>query len=339
MTKIGILGAGQLGRMMAAAALNLGLEPHLYDTDPDSCGFRAGRAHVGSFQDSQGLRRFAREVSVCTYEFENVALEAAAQVSEFCPLRPGLKALEVSQDRLHEKDFFRSLGLATTDYLALQVGDPIPSGGILKTRRLGYDGKGQGQSWSEVGGPALWERKVDFQRELSQVAVRSLSGEIAYYPLVETVQEEGILREVIAPARNLSKGLQTVAQDWTRKILEALDYVGVLALELFVVDDQLLASEMAPRVHNSGHWSDRGCHTSQFENHIRAVMGWPIGPVTTHGCSRLVNLVGSIPALLHPGITLYGKAPRPGRKLGHITLVAPTESEVDRMRQQLWEHV
>lgn len=341
--KVGILGAGQLGRMLAMAALEMGLTPCLFDPDPKACGLAAGRAAVADWSDRRALADFARDLDLCTFEFENVPVEAARVVAEHCPLRPGLRALEVSQDRLVEKEFLRSLGLATTEFLPLEPGADIPPGGILKTRRLGYDGKGQGRSWSEVGQHScLWEKHVPFERELAQLAVRGLNGDIEFYPLVQTIQREGILCEAVAPARDLSPAVAAQARAWTGRLLEALDYVGVLALEFFLVEGRLLASEMAPRVHNSGHWTDHGCITSQFQNHLRAVAGWPLGDPAALGCCRLVNLLGSTPPPQRRSFGIYphfyGKAARPGRKVGHITLVADTPQAVDELQLQIWEH-
>jgi len=345
--KVGILGAGQLGRMLAAASLNLGLEPHLYDPDAGACGHRAGRCWPFSYTDQDSLERFAREVDLCTFEFENVPVEAVQIVSRHTHLSPGTAAMAVSQDRLHEKNFLRTLGIHTPDFKPYDPGQELPEQGILKTRRLGYDGKGQldlalvKNPWREIGQqPCLWEEKLKFQRELSQIGVRSRSGEIQFYPLVETIQRDGILCEAIAPARD-SQALQPQAQIWVRAILEGLDYVGVLALELFEVDGKLLANEMAPRVHNSGHWTDRGCTTSQFENHWRALLDLPLGNTEMLGSSRLLNLLGELPEMAAPraGVfpTIYGKEARKGRKLGHITLLAPTEGEVDELARQPWQ--
>ena len=339
--KVGILGAGQLGRMLASAALDMGLTPCLLDPDPGACGLVAGRSRVVEYHDLVGLEAFARSVDVCTFEFENVPLETARYIADFCPLFPGPRALEVSQDRWLEKEFLRSLGIEVTETVALEAGEPIPPGGILKSRRLGYDGKGQGADWQAVGHqPAVWERRVPFERELSQLAVRSRSGEIAFYPLVETVQQDGILSQALAPARQLPAGVETRALEWVRRVVESLDYVGVLALELFLCRGQLLANEMAPRVHNSGHWTDRGSVTSQFHNHLRAILGWPLGDTRCLGHSRLINLLGQVPppARQQPGVytQLYGKAPRPGRKLGHITLQADSPEAVDALQQEVW---
>lgn len=343
MTKIGILGAGQLGRMLAAAASSLGLATSLYDPNPEACALQAFPGVCASFQDESALSAFARSLDVCTYEFENVPLCSAELVSRHCPLRPGLRALEVSQDRLVEKEFLQSLGIPTAPFRAVSGPSQMRSG-LLKTRRLGYDGKGQvdvaqvEDAWKALGEePAIWEEKVSFERELSVLAVRSLGGEMAFYPVIETVQREGVLTEVVAPARGLPRSLESKAREIAEAVLVALDYVGVLAVELFQVGDTLLANEMAPRVHNSGHWTDRGAHTSQFENHIRAICGWRLGNTEAVGASRLVNWLGRTPdrqLLPRPAgwyPQFYGKQPRPGRKVGHLTLVGTNEEQVDRL--------
>jgi len=343
---IGILGGGQLGRMLACAALDLGHHTRHFDPDPQACGLCAGQAFVGSYDDPKALQRFAQGLDVCTLEFENVSLQAAREVARLCPLLPGVRALEISQDRVAEKDFFNTLQIATPRYRALPAGAPAPDQGLLKTRRLGYDGKGQvdldscRQPWEQLGMvEAIWEEKIPFSRELSQIGARSRSGQIVLYPLVETIQRQGILCEAIAPARQLSPQLADTAKVWVTRILEELEYVGVLALELFEIRGELLANEMAPRVHNSGHWTDRGCAVSQFENHIRAILDLPLGDPGPLGCSRLLNLIGQLPPPPPPapGIytRLYGKTPRPGRKLGHITLVGSSETQVDSLHQSL----
>jgi 5-(carboxyamino)imidazole ribonucleotide synthase len=342
---VGILGAGQLGRMLAQAALDLGAQCRLFDPDPGACGLGAGQAYSGAYADPEALKRFAQGLDVCTFEFENVPLSAAREIANFCHLYPGLRALEVSQDRLHEKNYFQSLGIATPDFQAYSPGASLPSQGILKSRRLGYDGKGQvdlsstSQAWQSLGAvEAIWEEKLSFQRELAQLVVRSRQGELAFYPLVETIQREGILREVIAPARAVPAQLAAQAREWVERIVTDLEYVGVLALELFEVKSQLLANEMAPRVHNSGHWTDRGCTSSQFENHMRAVIGLPLGHTEALGCCRLLNCIGELPPLpVEPGVypRYYGKALRPGRKVGHLTLVAAEEAQVDQKYQQI----
>lgn len=336
--KVGILGAGQLGRMLASAALQMGLEPCLYDPDPAACGHRAGQAWSYEYSDSSRLESFAREVELCTFEFENVPVEALQLVSRHTLVSPGMAALAVSQDRLHEKNFFRTLGISTPDF---QIWEGQRDKGLVKTRRFGYDGKGQ---WDlsrvrpQTEAACIWEEKLAFQREFSQIGVRSRTGQIAFYPLVETIQRDGVLCEAIAPAREVDPDLQQLARDWVGRILEGLDYVGVLALELFEVEGRLLANEMAPRVHNSGHWTDRGCRTSQFENHWRAMLGWPLGSTETHGSVRLINLLGSVPETAPPGATYYGKQPRPGRKVGHITLVGESPEAVDQQVLGVFGH-
>lgn len=330
--------------MLAGAAVLLGLEPHLLDPDPKACGRVFGDAYVHNYEGRQ-LEQFAGRMELVTFEFENVPLEAVQFASRYTFVSPGKAALAVSQDRLHEKNFLRTLEIATPDFENWEPGLPLPDRGILKTRRLGYDGKGQwdlSRTRPQPEVACICEEKLSFTRELSQIGVRSRSGEVAFYPLVETIQREGILCEAIAPAREVPEELAAQAREWVGKILEALDYVGVLALELFEVDGRLLANEMAPRVHNSGHWTDRGCHTSQFENHWRALLGWPLGSTEPLGHCRLINLLGSVPEIppTGPGIyaTYYGKDPRPGRKVGHLTLVADTPEAVDALSSGVLSH-
>lgn len=343
--KVGILGAGQLGRMLAGAALQLGLEPHLYDPDPLACGHSAGRSWPFAYADQDSLDRFARTVDLCTFEFENVPVEAVQIVSRHTLVSPGMAALAVSQDRLHEKNFLRTLDIATPEFKPVEPGERLPQQGILKTRRFGYDGKGQWDLSRSTPTPevaCLWEEKLAFQRELSQIGVRSRCGRMEFYPLVETIQRDGILVGAIAPAREVSDELAEQARAWVGSILESLDYVGVLALELFQVGGRLLANEMAPRVHNSGHWTDRGCTTSQFENHWRALLDLPLGPVEPLGHCRLDNLLGELPYELPAGAgvypTFYGKEPRPGRKVGHITYVAADPQAVDELSSGVFTH-
>ena len=343
--KVGILGAGQLGRMLAGAALQLGLEPHLYDPDPKACGHSAGRSWPFAYEDHDSLERFARTVELCTFEFENVPVEAVQVVSRHTLVSPGMAALAVSQDRLHEKNFLRTLGITTPEFKPVEPGERLPKQGILKTRRFGYDGKGQwdlsrSRPVPEVA--CLWEERLDFQRELSQIGVRSRGGQMEFYPLVETIQQEGILVGAIAPAREVSDELAVQARAWVGSILESLDYVGVLTLELFEVGGRLLANEMAPRVHNSGHWTDRGCTTSQFENHWRALLDLPLGSVEPLGHCRLNNLLGELPSGFPAGAgiypTFYGKEARPGRKVGHITYVAADPRAVDELSSGVFSH-
>lgn len=351
---IGILGGGQLGRMLALSGYPFGFRFRFLDTTPEAPGGHLAELVVApSFEDAEALDRFVEGVDVVTYEFENVPVEAARRLAARVPVFPPPAALEAAQDRLTEKRFFQSLDIPTPpfadinsraelDEAVARIG--VPS--VLKTRRMGYDGKGQyvlrevvdvNTAWEELkdGLPLILEGFVSFERELSILSVRSRTGEVAFYPLVQNHHPGGILGLTLAPAANVSPELQAQAERYARSILERLDYVGVLALELFQAGDQLLANEMAPRVHNSGHWSIEGAETSQFENHIRAVAGLPLGPTAMVGSVAMLNLIGSTPdsaeMLRVPGahLHLYGKSPAPGRKLGHLTLRCPTTEERD----------
>jgi 5-(carboxyamino)imidazole ribonucleotide synthase len=324
---VGVIGGGQLGRMLALAGIPLGLSFRFLDPSPDAPAAEVGELLVGEYDDAELLDRLADGAAVVTYEFENVPVASAERVGAV----PAAAALEASQDRLVEKQLFRRLGIPTAK-LDEEV-DEFPA--ILKTRRLGYDGKGQRLVDTRPGpdpGEVLEER-VPFDRELSLLAVRGAGGDTAFYPLVENVHEGGILRTSRAPA---TAGPQAEAEGYATRLLDELGYVGVLALELFDVGGRLLANEFAPRVHNTGHWTIEGAATSQFENHLRAVLGLPLGSTDSRR-SVMVNLIGRVPssedvlrvegARLH----LYGKEPRPGRKLGHVTLVDPagtSESEI-----------
>lgn len=351
---IGILGGGQLGRMLALSGYPFGFRFRFLDTTPEAPGGHLAELVVApSFEDAEALDRFVDGVDVVTYEFENVPVEAARRLAARVPVFPPPAALEAAQDRLTEKCFFQSLDIPTPpfadinsraelDEAVARIG--VPS--VLKTRRMGYDGKGQyvlrevvdvNTAWEELkdGLPLILEGFVSFERELSILSVRSRTGEVAFYPLVQNHHPGGILGLTLAPAANVSPELQAQAERYARSILERLDYVGVLALELFQAGDQLLANEMAPRVHNSGHWSIEGAETSQFENHIRAVAGLPLGPTAMVGSVAMLNLIGGTPEsaemLRVPGahLHLYGKSPAPGRKLGHLTLRCPTPEERD----------
>ncbi len=314
---IGVLGGGQLGRMLALAGLQWGLEFRFFEPRPEAVR-GIGSCVRADYDDWEALHKFCQGLDVCTFEFENVPLAAAAYVAERVPLRPGLKALEVAQDRLLEKQFFASLGLRTAGYTAVSSAQELPSEGLLKTRRLGYDGKGQWRlpaAFPDV--PCIVEELVPFTREVALLACRGVSGEVRVWPLVETTQQDGVLVQAVAPAGEAPREL-------ARLLMEALEYVGVLAVEFFDVGGELVANELAPRVHNSGHWTIEGAPTSQFENHLRAICGWPLGP--TEPCRSVVmtNVLGDIPVLPpEPGVHLhlYGKAPRAGRKVGHKTMV------------------
>lgn len=344
---IGILGGGQLGYMLALAGYPFGLRFRFLDPSPEAPVGRIAPRVTGDFSDRAALEKFAHGLEVVTYEFENVPVDAvhflAKKVSVFPP--PG--ALEAAQDRLREKQLFEKLSIATTEFASVPASSDLDLAlkkvglpAVLKTRRMGYDGKGQ---WllrtqedvrmAKDGLPRLpfiAERLVPFTRELSVLAVRGKAGETAFYPLVENHHRNGILRLSLAPAPGVGPEIQKAAEDAARKVLESLQYVGVLAIEFFECDGKLLANEMAPRVHNSGHWTIEGAVTSQFENHLRAINGFPLGSTTPIGASAMINLIGELPvsaqvlAIPSAHLHLYGKEPRPGRKLGHVTLRAPS---------------
>jgi len=317
---VGVIGGGQLGRMLALAGIPLGLSFRFLDPSPDAPAAEVGELILGDYDDPELLDRLADGAAAVTYEFENVPVAAAERVGAI----PAAAALQASQDRLVEKLLFRELGIPTP-----RIDDEVETlPAILKTRRLGYDGKGQRlvETWEGPGPSHVLEERVPFDRELSLLAVRAADGATRFYPLVENVHEGGILRVSRAPAANAP---QAEAEEYGARLLDELGYVGVLALELFDVGGRLLANEFAPRVHNTGHWTIEGAATSQFENHLRAILGLPLGPTESRP-SVLVNLIGSLPrsqdVLGIPGahLHLYGKEPRPGRKLGHVTLVEPT---------------
>ncbi len=345
--RVGILGGGQLGRMLALAGLPLGVRCWVLDPSPEAPAREVATHICADYRDPSALEQLAQSVDVITYEFENVPVESAQALAERRSVYPPPRALLVSQDRLNEKTFFQSLGIPTPRFArvdtfedlcnaAEQIGLPA----VLKTRRFGYDGKGQylirdrndiERAWAALGSaPLILEEYIAFERELSIIAVRGRDGTCAFYPLVENYHREGILRRSLAPAPRLDEDLQALAESYGKKILEALNYVGTLALELFH-RGEILANEIAPRVHNSGHWTIEGAVTSQFENHIRAILGFPLGTTKARGQCAMFNIIGEIPdcqAILRiPGahLHLYGKAPRPGRKLGHVTFCEPSD--------------
>ena len=343
---IGVLGGGQLGRMLALAGYPLGHGFVFLDAAPEALA-GLGDHLVAPVDDARALAELAARVDVVTYEFENVPVAAARTLAERVPVFPPPEALEVSQDRLVEKTLFARLGIPTAPFAAVDSSAALAravrrASGCprsLKTRRLGYDGKGQvvlrdaatrsAPAWTALGGaPCIVEGFVRFTRELSVLAVRGRDGAAACYPLVENRHEGGILRRSLAPAPDVAPAVGAQAERFARALLEHLGYVGVLALELFEVEGRLLANEMAPRVHNSGHWTIEGAETSQFENHVRAVTGHAArarpAPLGCAGDAQPDRATGPTPAaiLAVPGahLHLYGKAPRPGRKVGHVTL-------------------
>jgi 5-(carboxyamino)imidazole ribonucleotide synthase len=355
---IGILGGGQLGYMLALAGYPLGLHFRFLDPSPEAPVGRIANRVTAEYLDEQALGKFSHGLEVVTYEFENVPVAAAKFLAERVPVYPPAAALEEAQDRLREKRLFRKLNISTTEFAPVlkhseldaavkQVGLPA----VLKTCRLGYDGKGQWQLRTiedvEKARPELpdvaliLEKFVPFERELSILGVRGKSGEIAFYPLIENHHRGGILRLSLAPAPHLAVGMQEAAEHAARAVLEALDYVGVLCIEFFEVDGHLLANEMAPRVHNSGHWTIEGAVTSQFENHLRAILGLPMGSTAAIGVSAMINLIGEIPPsadVLHVSnahLHLYGKEPRAGRKLGHVTVRADYPEKLQQRLSEL----
>ena len=352
---IGILGGGQLGRMLSVAASRLGLKAHVYNDEPDAPAFDVAAAStVGAYEDASQLSRFAACTDVVTCEFENVPAEALRVTGEIVPVFPPAKAFAAAQDRLAEKDFVSGLGIAVAPYAPVDsLGDlkealarvGIPA--LLKTRRFGYDGKGQvaihtlceaETAFEKIGGaPSLLEGIVPFQRELSAIVVRGQDGETRFYDVVENVHQGGILATSRVPA-SISDSVVFEARKIAGAIADALDYVGVLCVEMFQregEEPELIVNEFAPRVHNSGHWTLDACLASQFENHVRAICGWPLGDVNRHSNAVMTNLieddVEAWPALAAEpglGLHLYGKAEaRPGRKMGHVTRLTPKTSD------------
>lgn len=343
---IGILGGGQLGRMLAMAAARLGLRCHVFDPAPNPpAGQVADTVTTAGYDDAEALAAFAAAVDVITYEFENIPTAALDILERHRPIRPGREALRVSQDRLTEKTFLNDLGLATAPFAEITDADGLRAAlgrigtpAILKTRRFGYDGKGQVRlqdaaaadtALAEIGhAPAILEGFVDFSHEVSVIAARGAGGEVACFDPGENLHEAGILRRTTVPAR-LSPGLRSDAVLLAARILNALDYVGVMGVELFVTGAGLVVNEIAPRVHNSGHWTQNGCAVDQFEQHIRAVAGWPLGDGRRHANVVMENLIGDdidrVPDLARQPDTalhLYGKAEvKPGRKMGHVNRI------------------
>jgi 5-(carboxyamino)imidazole ribonucleotide synthase len=363
---VGILGGGQLARMLALAGLPLGVRCRSLDPAPDAVAGHAGELVVGAYDDPAALQRLARGARVVTFEFENVPLAATDWLADRVLVAPSPIALATGQDRLLEKRLFQSLGIAvpafrTADTRAelhtavAAVGLPC----IAKTRRLGYDGRGQVRlpaaaapdtidaAWTTLDQPGngglIVEQFVAFDRELSVLAVRDREGDVAVYPLVENEHQGGILRRSRAPAPAVPAAISRQAAELARAVLDRLGYTGVLAIELFLRGDTLLANELAPRVHNSGHWTIEGSVCSQFENHLRAVLGLPLGDTAMAGggVATMVNLVGDLPArrsllgLRGVHAHAYGKTPRPGRKLGHATIVGTDRAAVDALAAQV----
>ncbi len=351
--KLGILGAGQLGRMLAQAAARLGVECRFLAPPGETCVQGLGELLQGDMSDDLLLARFAKGLDAVTYEWENVPAEAVERLSRLVAVRPGARSLRCAQDRVHEKQFFRGCGLAVQafapvdaprDFVPALAGVPLPA--MLKTRRMGYDGKGQARidspddlpkAFERLGSvPCILEAFVPFESEMSLLGVRAVGGdgreEIRLWSPCRNEHCDGILDRTVSPATGLPEASLARARAGMAAALSGLDHEGVLCIEFFVSRGSLIANEMAPRVHNSGHWTIEGARTSQFENHVRAALHMPLGPTESTGVSALRNLVGEVPApaaRLPDGVNLhlYGKSPRAGRKLGHLTAVAQRESD------------
>jgi len=348
---IGILGGGQLGRMLALAGIPMGLKFRFLDPSADACAGQGGSLIVGSYTDEKLLRQFADSVDIITYEFENIPVDSIRMLEGCRTVHPSAAALEHVQDRLQEKNLCATLGIPTAEYASVETPDQLRAAlqhigfpSVLKTRSLGYDGKGQLSLSREEDfhaayalcstGACIVEKRIPFTRELSLIATRGSEGSVVHYPLTENVHSEGILRVSRAPAF-VESSLAEEATSFATLLLQHLDYVGTMTIEFFEYEGHLLLNELAPRVHNSGHWTIEGAETSQFENHLRAITGLPLGSVSPRGFSAMVNIIGSYPdlaeitALKGVHVHFYEKTPRPKRKLGHITICHPDKQQVE----------
>jgi 5-(carboxyamino)imidazole ribonucleotide synthase len=348
--RVGIIGAGQLGRMLALAAYPLGIECRFLDTRADAPGGQLAPIRVAALDDSKALTALARDVDVVTFDIENVSVAALESLEAIAPVRPGPTIVGLAQDRLSEKRLFASLNIPTAPYVAIDsaadldqarttLGLPI----VLKARRLGYDGRGQriastptelADAWQALGeGPAIAEGLVAFEREVSLIAVRGSGRQLRFYPLTENRHRDGMLESSLAPYADTAA--QSQAEQWMRALLEQHDYRGVLTIEFFLTASGLVANEIAPRVHNSGHWTIEGTECSQFENHLRGILDLPLGSTAVRGAAAMRNLIGSVPPrerlLEIDGLHLhdYGKEPRPQRKVGHCTLLGRDRAALD----------
>ena len=346
--------------MLAIAGYQLGVEFKFFDPNSGAPVGQIGELIAADYGDHEALKRFLDGVHVVTYEFESIPLSTIRFVAERVGVFPPVAALEIAQDRLLEKNLFQELGLPTPRFAPVESLDELRDAAtgigfpaVLKTRRMGYDGKGQavirnasalGESWKKVSGvPLLLEQYVSFQHELSVIGVRDSAGREVFYPPIENLHREGVLRRSIAPAPCATPEISALAIEYSRRLMDRLEYVGVLALELFSVDGTLLANEMAPRVHNSGHWTIEGAETSQFENHLRAILSLPLGATTPRGTSLMLNILGHIPpvesvlAVEGAHLHLYGKAPTEKRKVGHVTMVGQNALAVEQRAGKLLE--
>jgi 5-(carboxyamino)imidazole ribonucleotide synthase len=358
--RVGVLGGGQLGRMLALAGYQLGVEFRFFDPNSGAPVGQIGELIAADYGDHEALKRFLDGLDVVTYEFESIPLSTVQFVAERVKVFPPLAALETAQDRLLEKSLFQELGIPTPAFAPVESLDELRSAStriglpvVVKTRRMGYDGKGQAviredasvdRAWKQLGGsPLLVEKYISFEHELSVIGVRDPVGREVFYPPIENLHREGVLRRSIAPARSATPEIAALAIDYCRRLMDRLEYVGVLALELFSVNGTLLANEMAPRVHNSGHWTIEGAETSQFENHLRAILSLPLGATTPRGRSLMLNILGHIPpaesvlAVEGAHLHLYGKAPTEKRKVGHVTLVAQSAEAIEQRLGPLLE--
>lgn len=353
--KVGVIGGGQLGRMLALAGTPLGMQFSFLDPAVDACAGALGEHLLADYSSPEHLQQLAETVDLVTFEFESVPAETVAFLEQFVPVYPSANALRIARDRWFEKSMFKELDIPTTEFADVlsqadldaavaQIGLPA----VLKTRTLGYDGKGQKvlREPADVEGafaylgnvPCILEGFVVFTGEVSLVAVRSREGQVSCYPLVHNTHHDGILHLSVA---SLQHPLQALAQDYAGRVLQQLDYVGVLAFEFFEVDGGLKANEIAPRVHNSGHWTIEGAECSQFENHLRAVAGLPLGSTEAVGHSAMLNFIGCVPktaqvlAIADCHLHDYAKVPKAGRKVGHATLRSKTAEELQQRIQEL----
>ena len=344
--------------MLALAGYQLGIEFRFFDPNSGAPVGQIGELIAAKYDDRAALDRFLQDVDVVTYEFESIPVATVEFAATKAAVYPPVKALETAQDRLFEKQLFKSLGIPTPKFAAVdsiehlrRAVDDIGLPAVLKTRRLGYDGKGQyvlrgasdiDAAWASLGKvPLILEQFVPFQHELSVIGVRSVSGAEVFYPPVENRHREGVLRRSESPAPNITPELAALAIDHCRRIMDSLEYVGVMALELFAANGMVMANEIAPRVHNSGHWTIEGAETSQFENHLRAILDLPLGVTNPRGRSIMYNILGHIPeradvvAIEGAHLHLYGKAPTEKRKVGHVTLVAQTAAGAERGAREI----
>lgn len=357
--RVAVLGGGQLGRMLALEGIPLGHRFTFLEPSPDPPAGALGTVIAAPYDDQDALARIAEGADVVTYEFENVPAASAAYLADRLPVLPPPQALGATQDRLAEKQMFKDLGIPTAPFHRLGAPDDVDAAlaatglpTVVKTRRFGYDGKGQvvARSRAEAAaavatlGPGLIaERFIRFERELSILAVRGRDGRRVFYPLTENHHRDGILRASYAPAPAVTPALQAAAEALAGRVMDELDYVGVLAIELFEADGRLLANEMAPRVHNSGHWTLDGADASQFENHIRAVTGLPLAPPRVPSPAAMLNIIAELPDTAAvaevPGahLHLYDKAPLPGRKLGHVNITGPDQAAVRSSCERVWD--